>query len=82
MFENSERPVIIIQPDMTPLSLKEFAEKKGLDIEVVKTRARRGIYPTMKMGNGQTIFINQAAMFQRSLEADGWDVRHLQPYLS
>lgn len=82
MSENSERPIIILQPDMSPISIKDYAALKKMNINTVKSQCERGILPTIQVGKGRTIFINQALMVMRSLEAGGWDVQVPQPYMS
>lgn len=82
MSENSERPVIIIQPDMSPIEIKAYAALKGMNLETVKSQVKRGILPTIQVGKGRKIYINQAIMIVESLKAGGWDVQVPQPYLS
>ncbi len=75
MNVNSERPVIIIQPDMAPITLKEYALRRGLTVEAVRAQASRGTIPTLQMGKSSTLYVNQAQMILASLEAAGWDVK-------
>lgn len=77
MTEKNQQPVISLQPDMLPISLKEYAVKKGIPLETVRSQAKRGIIPTLRLGNNKTVFVNQALMIIRSLEADGWQVQAL-----
>ncbi len=75
MNVNSERPVIIIQPDMAPITLKEYALRRGLTVEAVRAQAGRGTIPTLQVGKSSTLYVNQAQMILASLEAAGWDVK-------
>lgn len=75
MNGNSERPVIIIQPDMAPIPLREYAQKHGLTLEAVRSMAHRRQIPTLQIGKCSTLYVNQAQMVMASLEAAGWDVK-------
>lgn len=72
---NSERPVVIIQPDMAPITLKEYALRHGMTVESVRAQAHRGTIPTLQIGKSTTLYVNQAQMIMSSLEAAGWDVK-------
>ncbi|GEK12555.1 hypothetical protein GNP80_14955 [Aliivibrio fischeri] len=75
MEKNSERPVIIIQPDMAPITLREYAQRHGITLEAVRAQVHRGSIPSLQIGKGSTIYVNQAQMIMSSLEAAGWDVK-------
>ena len=75
MGTNSDRPVVVIQPDMAPITLKEYAQRHGMTLEAVRTQAARNAIPTLQVGKGSTIYVNQAQMIMSSLEAAGWNVR-------
>ncbi len=75
MNGNSERPVIIIQPDMAPITLKEYAQKHGHTLEAVRAMAHRQQIPTLQIGKCSTLYVNQAQMIVSSLEAAGWNVK-------
>ncbi len=72
---NSERPVLVIQPDMAPITIKEYAQRHGVTLESVRAQVHRGSLPTLQIGKGSTVYINQAQMIMSSLEAAGWDVK-------
>lgn len=74
MTAENQRPLIVIQADMLPIPLKEYANRMNIALETVKSQAKRGIIPTVKLGKNKTIFVNQALMIVRSLQADGWHV--------
>ncbi|MEN2500965.1 MAG: hypothetical protein MHMPM18_005113 [Marteilia pararefringens] len=75
MNGKSERPIVIIQPDMAPITLKEYAQRHGYTIESVRAQAHRGTIPTLQIGKSSTLYVNQAQMIMSSLEAAGWDVK-------
>ena len=75
MNGNSERPVVIIQADMAPITLKEYALRHGATVESIRVQAHRGTLPTLQIGKSSTLYVNQAQMVMASLEAAGWDVK-------
>lgn len=75
MMANDEQPVINIQPDMLPITLEVYAQRTGQSLSSVRTQAHRGVIPTMQLGKGTKVYVNQASMVMSSLEAAGWDVR-------
>ena len=82
MHGNSDRTVVVLQPDMAPITLKEYAQRHGMTLEAVRTQAARNAIPTLQIGKGSTIYVNQAQMIMSSLEAAGWNVRIPQDFFS
>ncbi|MCD9497592.1 hypothetical protein [Photobacterium carnosum] len=74
MNGNDERPVIIIQPDMSPITIAEYARKHATTVAAVRSQVHRKTIPVIRLGEASTIYINQAAMIIGSLKAAGWDV--------
>ncbi|GEK13197.1 hypothetical protein [Aliivibrio fischeri] len=75
MEEKEDRPVVIIQPDMLPITLEAYARKTNQSLKAVRNQHSRGTIPTFQMGKAQTVYVNQAQMIMSSLEAAGWDIR-------
>ena len=70
-LQDGDRPVIILQPDMIPITLKEYAKRHGLNEKTVGSQADRGIIPTIQLGKAKTRYVNQALMIVNSLKAGG-----------
>lgn len=75
MEGNDERPVIILQADLSPITLREYAQRHGQTLEAVRAQAARGSIPTLQIEKGSTLYVNQAQMVMASLEAAGWNVK-------
>ncbi|MGR5464540.1 hypothetical protein ACPV5G_16500 [Photobacterium damselae] len=75
MKGNDERPVIILQADLAPITLREYARRQGQTLEAVRAQAARKNIPTLQIEKGSTLYVNQAQMVMASLEAAGWNVK-------
>lgn len=73
--DSGVKPVIIFQPDVMPISLKEYARRTNQSLPAVRAQAHEGLIPTLQMKKGSTIYVNQYQMLMASMEAAGWDVR-------
>ncbi|WP_406732771.1 hypothetical protein RJD39_00740 [Vibrio scophthalmi] len=82
MSKKDERPVIIIQADLTPISLKEYAARYGEPLTAVRKQAYDQAIPTIQMGKSTKVYVNIAQMVTSSLSAAGWDVQVPKPYMS
>ncbi|NAX23802.1 hypothetical protein [Vibrio sp. V39_P1S14PM300] len=70
-----DRPVIVIQPDMLPISLEEYARRTSQSLSAVKSQHLRGAIPTLQVGKSSKVYVNQAQLIVSSLEAAGWDIQ-------
>ena len=82
MGKKDERPTIIIQADLVPISLKEYAARYGESLSAVRKQAYDQAIPTIQMGKSTKVYVNIAQMVTSSLSAAGWDVQVPRPYNS
>lgn len=69
------RPVINLQPDMLPLTIKAYAAKTGQSVQAVRDQVSDGSIPHIRVQGCRTVYVNQAQMIMASLESAGWDVK-------
>ncbi|WP_406732709.1 hypothetical protein RJD39_00095 [Vibrio scophthalmi] len=74
MPKKDERPVVIIQTDLTPLTLEEYARRYNQTLAAVRQQAFHQQIPTIQKCKGGKVYVNIAQMVASSFEAAGWDV--------
>ncbi|PKF49163.1 hypothetical protein [Enterovibrio nigricans] len=70
-----EQVTIVIQPDMLPITLEEYARRTNQTYQAVKAQSHEKKIPTIQAGKGCTVYVNQAQLILSSLEAAGWNVQ-------
>ncbi|WBJ95724.1 hypothetical protein [Shewanella sp. MTB7] len=73
--KNDQRPRTIFQPDVTPITLKEYARITNQPLSTVQSQADKGQIPTFKPPNCRIRYVNRLQMFLACAEAAGWDIK-------